>query len=98
MSLDKDIHELIEKYSTDIDFTDEFSRSKLDIIRDKIEDLDYQRHLPGETEDITVVLLYEYATNIEKLTKGKVLYKDVVNKLISLMGKIRYGEWIKRNR
>ena len=41
------------------------------------------------------MLIYEYATSLEKITKGKVSAKFVVDKLSSQMGKMRYGEYKK---
>ena len=87
---------LLKRYSSDID--EEEQRPKLDIIREIIEQNDWdmapRSNINGKNKaDVTLLLLYEYSTSLEKLTGGKVSYKDVLNKLTTYMGKLRYGDW-----
>lgn len=55
----------------------------------------WDKGIDEESEDLTQMLIYEYATSLEKITKGKVSAKFVVDKLASQMGKMRYGEYKK---
>ncbi len=87
---------LLKRYSHDIDETE--NRPKLDIIREIIEQNDWdiapRSNINGRNKaEVTLLLLYEYSTSIEVLTGGKVSYKDVLAKLSRYMGKLRYGDW-----
>lgn len=55
----------------------------------------WDKGIDEKSEDLTQMLIYEYATSLEKITKGKVSAKFVVDKLASQMGKMRYGEYKK---
>lgn len=55
----------------------------------------WDKGIDEKSEDLTQMLIYEYATSLEKITKGKVSAKFVVDKLSSQMGKMRYGEYKK---
>ena len=87
---------LLKRYSHDID--EEENRPKLDIIREIIEQNDWdiapRSNINGRNKaEVTLMILYEYSTGLEKLTGGKVSYKDVLKKLSLYMGKFRYGDW-----
>jgi len=47
----------------------------------------------GNNVQITEMLLYEYATSIEEITKGRVSFDDVLNKLKGYMDRFRFGDW-----
>ena len=90
-----ELESLLNKYSQDIDLSDENKRSKLEIIKKITKNKDWDNiDIEGNKEyGLTQILLYEYSTSIEKLTNGKVSYKQVTEKLSNLMGKLRYGKW-----
>lgn len=90
-----ELESLLNKYSQDIDLSDENKRSKLEIIEKITKNKDWDNiDIEGNKEyGLTQILLYEYSTSIEKLTNGKVSYKQVTEKLSNLMGKLRYGKW-----
>lgn len=95
--LGKIILNKIDEYSQEIDI--ETKRTKIDIIRELIENHpDWDKTLPmfkskEQQPEVLVMLLYEYSIGLEKLTGGKVSYKYVVDKMSSLMGKMRFGNW-----
>lgn len=72
---------------------------KIDVIREKIDNhLDWDKTLPEfkgkyEQPEVLAMLLYEYSTGLENLTEGKISYKNVIEKMSSLMGKMRFGKW-----
>jgi len=87
---------LLKRYSHDID--EEENRPKLDIIREIIEQNDWdiapRSNINGRNKaEVTLMILYEYSTGLERLTGGKISYKDVLKKLSLYMGKFRYGDW-----
>ena len=90
-----ELESLLNEYSQDIDLSDENKRSKLEIIKKITKNKDWDNFdIEGNKEyGLTQILLYEYSTSIEKLTNGKVSYKQVTEKLSNLMGKLRYGKW-----
>ena len=49
--------------------------------------------LDGKNQDLTAMLLYEYATALESLTSGGVSAEFVVTKLADNMGTFRYGDF-----
>ncbi|MEG1313521.1 MAG: hypothetical protein RSD40_04325, partial [Bacilli bacterium] len=57
--------------------------------------LDWDTKLPdenGKDVEILLLLLYEYSTQIEKVTQGRVSYRYVLDKIANSVGKIRLGE------
>jgi len=89
---------LLDRYSSDFD--QQLQRSKLNVIKEKIIDCDYHRYIKdenGNNVDITLLLLYEYSTAIESITKGKVPYYMVIDKLKKIMSKFRLGEFEARD-
>ena len=95
MKLELELESLLNEYSQDIDLYDENKRSKLEIIKKITKNKDWDNiDIEGNKEyGLTQILLYEYSTSIEKLTNGKVSYKQVTEKLSNLMEKLRYGKW-----
>lgn len=49
--------------------------------------------LPGQNQELTAMLLYEYATSIEKISKGKLSAEFVIDKLAQNMGTFRFGDF-----
>lgn len=87
----------LKSYSKDIDMSEQ--RSKIDIIKEIVEShKDWDKTLPmfsnaKQKPEALTMLLYEYSNGIEKLTSGKVPYREVIEKISSLMGKMRFGNW-----
>lgn len=50
---------------------------------------------PKENNNLTEILIYEYATSLEKITKGKITSQFVVDKLTKQLGTLRYGDFQK---
>ena len=50
---------------------------------------------PKENNNLTEILIYEYATSLEKITKGKITSKLVIDKLAKQLGTLRYGDFQK---
>lgn len=69
--------------------------SKIEYIENIIDTHEDWEKSPDNSQkyDVLSILLYEYATGIEKITSGKVQYTEVLKKMDSLMGKMRFGEW-----
>ena len=65
------------------------------LVDEKAREGKWDKGIDGSSEELTQMLIYEYATSLEKITKGKVSAKFVVDKLSSQMGKMRYGEYKK---
>lgn len=65
------------------------------IVEDKNQKGQWDNGINGQSDNLTTMLLYEYATSIEKLTKGKVTSKQVVDKLAKHLGKLRFGNFKK---
>ena len=92
----EELEDLLEEYSKDIDENDEEGRAKIDVIRELLQDKDWEYELNQNGENIGFInelLIYEYSTGIEKLTGGRVNYRDVATKLTSIIGKLRFGKW-----
>lgn len=92
-----EVENRIKMYATDIDENDKMKRSKIEIIKELIETKDWDKTIQNEEDildsNLLAMLLYEYSTSIEKITKGKMKYTDVLNKLGNLLGKFRLGDW-----
>lgn len=87
-----DIKDIVEKYKAeDSKFFEYIGR----LVDKKAKEGKWDKGIDDESEDLTQMLIYEYATSLEKITKGKVSAKFVVDKLSSQMGKMRYGEYKK---
>ncbi len=87
-----DIKDIVEKYKAEDPKLFEYIGRLVD---KKAQEGKWDKGIDGESEDLTQMLIYEYATSLEKITKGKVSAKFVVDKLSSQMGKMRYGEYKK---
>ena len=90
----KYVPSLIEKYEK-IDGISE----KMDYIRKKIEGLDWDNSIlvekkdgtKDQIDDVTTMLLYEYASSLEELSG--VPFEQIVDKITSINGKVRLGNW-----
>ena len=87
-----DIKDIVEKYKAEDPKLFEYIGSLVD---KKAQEGKWDKGIDDESENLTQMLIYEYATSLEKITKGKVSAKFVVDKLASQMGKMRYGEYKK---
>lgn len=87
-----DIKDFVEKYKAEDPKLFEYIGRLVD---KKAREGKWDKGIDEESEDLTQMLIYEYATSLEKITKGKVSAKFVVDKLSSQMGKMRYGEYKK---
>lgn len=87
-----DIKDIVEKYKAEDPRLFEYIGRLVD---EKAQEGKWDKGIDDESEDLTQMLIYEYATSLEKITKGKVSAKFVVDKLSSQMGKMRYGEYKK---
>ena len=87
-----DIKDFVEKYKAEDPKLFEYIGRLVD---KKAQEGKWDKGIDEESEDLTQMLIYEYATSLEKITKGKVSAKFVVDKLSSQMGKMRYGEYKK---
>lgn len=87
-----DIKDFVEKYKAEDPKLFEYIGRLVD---KKAQEGKWDKGIYEESEDLTQMLIYEYATSLEKITKGKVSAKFVVDKLASQMGKMRYGEYKK---
>ena len=87
-----DIKDIVEKYKAEDPKLFEYIGRLVD---KKAREGKWDKGIDEESEDLTQMLIYEYATSLEKITKGKVSAKFVVDKLASQMGKMRYGEYKK---
>jgi len=67
------------------------------IVNEKSMNGQWDRGIEGQSENLTTILLYEYATSIEKLTNGIITSKQVVDKLSNQMGKLRFGDFKDKN-
>lgn len=67
----------------------------IDTVEKKYKNGQWDKGIVGQTDNLTTMLLYEYATSIEKLTKGKLTANQVVDKLSNQMGKLRFGDFKK---
>ena len=56
---------------------------------------DWYLGILAQSPNLLVILMYEYATSIEKLTSGKISAQQVVDKISSQMGIFRIGDFIK---
>ena len=61
---------------------------------DKYSNNEWDIDIKGLSRNVTFVLLYEYATAIEKLTNGQYNSKQVLIKLFNNVGKLRFGDFI----
>ena len=66
-----------------------------DIVEQKAREGEWDKGIDENSQNLTTMLLYEYATSIEKLTEGKMKSKDVIDKLAKQMGKLRFGDFRK---
>ena len=87
-----DIKDIVEKYKAEDPKLFEYIGR---LVEEKAQEGKWDKGIDEESEDLTQMLIYEYATSLEKITKGKVSAKFVVDKLSSQMGKMRYGEYKK---
>lgn len=87
-----DIKDIVEKYKAEDPKLFEYIGR---LVEEKAQEGKWDKGIDDESEDLTQMLIYEYATSLEKITKGKVSAKFVVDKLSSQMGKMRYGEYKK---
>ena len=87
-----DIRSIVEKYKKDDPELFEYIGN---LVSRKAVEGKWDKGIEGESEDLTQMLLFEYSTAIEKITKGKIPAKFVVDKLDSMMGKMRYGSYKK---
>ena len=68
------------------------------IVEEKSQSSQWNKGIVGQSENLTTMLLYEYATSIEKLTKGKIIGRQVIDKLSTQMVKLRFGDFKKSTR
>ena len=87
-----DIKDIVEKYKAEDPKLFEYIGR---LVEEKAQEGKWDKGIDGSSEELTQMLIYEYATSLEKITKGKVSAKFVVDKLSSQMGKMRYGEYKK---
>lgn len=64
-----------------------------DIVNKKAKEGIWDKGIDGESQDLTTMLLYEYASSLEKITDGNVSAKFVVDKLSREMGRFRFGDY-----
>ena len=88
-----ELKNLKQQYDKDTDKN--LGISKIEYIENIIDTHEDWEKSPDNSQkyDVLSILLYEYATGIEKITSGKVQYTEVLKKMDSLMGKMRFGEW-----
>ena len=87
-----DIKDIVEKYKAEDPKLFEYIGR---LVEEKAQEGKWDKGIDDESKDLTQMLIYKYATSLEKITKGKVSAKFVVDKLSSQMGKMRYGEYKK---
>lgn len=58
-----------------------------------LKDGKWDRGIEGESQELTQLLVYEYATALEDITKGKLSADFVVNKLSCTLGTLRIGDF-----
>ena len=87
-----DIKDIVEKYKAEDPKLFEYIGR---LVEEKAQEGKWDKGIDDESKDLTQMLIYEYATSLEKITKGKVSAKFVVDKLSSQMGKMRYREYKK---
>ena len=64
-----------------------------EIIDKKCKDQVWDRGIEGGSPNLLSLLMYEYATSIETLTKGGVKAIDIVDKFAERMGRFRFGDF-----
>lgn len=88
-----DIDELFKKYQ------EEDNKGLIEYIKGIVEDKSqkgqWDKGIDGKSDNLTTMLLYEYSIAIEQLTKGKVTSRQVIDKLSTQMGKLRFGDFKK---
>lgn len=65
------------------------------IVEDKSQKDQWDKGINGQSDNLTTMLLYEYSTAIEQLTNGKLTAEQVIDKLSTQMGKLRFGDFKK---
>ena len=86
MDIDK-IFDIYQKENSDL--TEYIEK----IVDERKEAGDWDLGIGGQSSNLLPMLMYEYASSIEKLTNGKLTAKYVVDKLSSQMGKFRIGDF-----
>lgn len=87
----QNIDDIFDKYKTDGDAEPLSEIEK--IVAEKSSKGSWDRGIENESQNLLSVLLYEYSSSIESLTKGRIKAIDVVNKLSTEMGIFRFGDY-----
>lgn len=84
-----DISELIQKYKT------ENKNGLWDRIEEVFVSKDgkWDRGLDGKSQELTQMLIYEYATSLDDITRGKLSAEFVLDKLARTLGTLRLGDF-----
>ena len=53
----------------------------------------WDRGLDGKSQELTQMLIYEYATSLEDITRGKLPAEFVLDKLARTLGTLRLGDF-----
>lgn len=88
MEINEQIESVLSKYE---------NLELLDYITQVIEQKNgsWENGIEDGPQNLTTMLLYEYATSIEKISKGKLTAEFVIKKLANQMGKLRFGDFRK---
>ena len=62
-------------------------------VKEKVSTGDWDKGIADQSGSLVSMLLYEYSSSIEKLTEGKIPAKQVVDKLSSNIGTLRFGDF-----
>ena len=65
------------------------------IVQEKYNLNQWDKGLDGNSQNLTTMLMYEYASSIERITEGRITSKGVIDKLSAQMGKLRFGDFKK---
>ena len=88
---DVDIDSLLEYYQNHND--DGLVRYIQRIVLKKSFAGEWDKGFDKKTQNLTTLLLYEYAESIESLTDGQIDVYEVIDKIANNVGRIRYGDF-----
>lgn len=70
---------------------DEKDHSRLEMVRDLLKHKDgFDKTINGQ--EATLLLMYEYAVSVERVTNGRVSFETTINRIFSTLDKLRFGE------
>ena len=85
-----EVDKIFSKYKTENSDLIEYIQHAID---EKQNTGDWDIGIDNRSDNLLSMLMYEYASSIEKLTDGKLTAKQVIDKLSNQMGKFRIGDF-----